>query len=331
MAGQRTKLKSSRDHCSLRRLRRAEVLLGRAVRLERAQKRIKPLLIRNGACNGSVYVFDENVRVPEFPHSAGYCAGVVFELMKGWRIQERLQGPVRGAKTGQAHAQLMHALGYICFERHGPIPDNLLSRREENFGEGCAASLARFYTRWLGLCRRQIRDRLRHFKEKAITPFRLAHRRQLHGLIGEKLLGDSEQGLWIALDELELRLTDRRLSSFGPRLAPIQSKLNDAASGLQFVGGPRYDSFEGPHQRGAVQRPRDLAAQAFVADALEIGLGTRDWRLNLYRVGKPILESGVRFDGLDETRAIIADAQRHPKITEPKIGRVIVDGFQDFL
>ncbi len=153
----------------------------------------------------------------------------------------------------------------------------------------------------------------------------------MHGLIGEKLLGDSEERLWIALDELELRLADRLLSSFGARLASIQSKLNDAASRLQFVGGPRYDSFESPHQRGAVQRPGKLAAQAFVADELEIGLGTGDWRLNLYRVGKPILESGVRFDGLDETRAIIADPQRHPKITEPKIGRIIVDGLQDFL
>ena len=55
----------------------------------------------------------------------------------------------------------------------------------------------------------------------------------MHTLAGKKLLGDAEQGLWIALDEFEFRLSDWRLSPFSaPRRDPRQgsTRLSPAPS-----------------------------------------------------------------------------------------------------
>ena len=122
---------------------------------------------------------------------------------------------MRGSKTRQADTELVCAFGHIRFKDHGSIVDDLLASRAQDRGESPAAALAAFDICLASLGRSDFRARLRYFKEKPITPLRFAHWRQLHRRPGEKLLGDAEQGLWVALDKFAFRLTDWRLSPLG--------------------------------------------------------------------------------------------------------------------
>ena len=57
-----------------------------AMSLKSPVKRVETVMIRNGARNRGVDVFDQHVGVPEFSHGAGQSAGIILKLMEGLRL-----------------------------------------------------------------------------------------------------------------------------------------------------------------------------------------------------------------------------------------------------
>ena len=108
---------------------------------------------------------------------AARCASVVLKPMESLRVQQRLQSPVRGTKTSEAHPKLMGAFGLIRFKHRRSIVDNLLGCRAEDLTEGHAAALATFDIWLLGLGGGNLGACLWYFEQQPVAPLRLGHGR----------------------------------------------------------------------------------------------------------------------------------------------------------